>query len=263
MAIETPSPDLAPSRYRLACVVLAGGQSQRYGGNKLLSLHPVSQQPLIVHSTNALLGALTTKHNTLNPLQKLCMFTPVVVTGKWHDSVSVALQSLPLDVTYNPQWQEGIGASIRCGIHRINQLACAEAVGPTHVLITLGDLALMQSDDYQRLITTSQHHPEHIVCSRWHNAVTGNSTAIKQDREHGNVKVPECIKAQVGAAVPAIFPIQDCDQLLELTGDVGAKPVITKAKANDRVCQVPMPHARYDIDTPEDWDQFRTAADGR
>lgn len=56
---------------------------------------------------------------------------------------------------------------------------------------------------------------------------------------------------------PVIFPKQDFPTLLTLSGDQGARDIL-KANAH-RVQHVPLPaqHALTDLDTPEDWENWR------
>ena len=249
--------------YRLAFVLLAGGQSSRYAGNKLLSEHPVTKLPLVQHSANEVIRArdaigATSKH-------------PVtVVVGKWHDSVSsqldeafCGLTETSIEVIHNKQWEEGIASSIRSGLTHVLNLALRPKTAPqtfslatsslatpalpntkpSHVLFTLADLPSLNTQDLIRLIDASKAYPNHIVCSEW-----------QMHREKDGQKDGE---PNSRLTVPAIFPEAMFSELLALQGDTGAKRIIKKYAKLGKVTAVSIPNARFDIDTPQDWDKIK------
>ncbi len=79
-------------------------------------------------------------------------------------------------------------------------------------------------------------NPNHIVCSEWQKQGENNSRLT----------------------VPAIFPEAVFSELLALSGDMGAKPVIKKYAKLGRVTAVSIPNAQFDIDTPQDWDKLKS-----
>lgn len=204
--------------YSVALVLLAGGQSSRFGGNKLLSEHPKSKVPLIQHS----LGEVVSARDEVSPTHE----QPItVVTGKWHNSVNKLLANYCVSVVHNTAWEEGIASSIRAGVYHVLNMS------PSHVLFTLADLPCLNSDDLVRLIEASKANPNKIVCSEW------------QVKGETNKRV----------TVPAIFPKAVFTELLALKGDTGAKLVIKKYAKQGKVIAVSTPNAQFDIDTPEDW----------
>jgi molybdenum cofactor cytidylyltransferase len=223
--------------YHLAGLLLAGGQSARYAGNKLLSQHPIANTSLVTYSAYQLKNALSDDTSRVLHHDEI-----VVVTGKWDKSVRDALSHLPVSVITNTNWQEGIAASIREGI---NYLAAGKPlvdiedkhsvafthseVVPSHILITLADLPKISSYDLRALIEASNANPSHVVCSEWLN--------------EGKTKL----------TVPAIFPADAFNDLMAISGDIGAKPVIMEYKKLGKLTAVPIPNAEFDIDTPQDW----------
>ena len=249
--------------YCLGFVLLAGGQSSRYDGNKLLSEHPITNLPLVQHSANEVIRArdaigATSKH-------------PVtVVVGKWHDSVSsqldeafCGLTETSIEVIHNKQWEEGIASSIRSGLTHVLNLALRPKTAPqtfslatsllatpalpntkpSHVLFTLADLPSLNTQDLIRLIDASKAYPNHIVCSEW-----------QMHREKDGQKDGE---PSSRLTVPAIFPEAMFSELLALQGDTGAKPIIKKYAKLGKVTAVSIPNARFDIDTPQDWEKIK------
>lgn len=231
--------------YRLGCILLAGGQSARFGGNKLVSVHPVSNKPLVAHSAQQLveLPSVTNSYATLATHTDAIHYLPqsVVVTGKWDLSVREALAHVPVSLVTNSLWQEGIASSIREGVKHLlgNASPRLEAgkVNPSHILITLADLPRLTAHDLANLVAASNANPTHIVCSEWSDDGSGASS----------------ISTKTKLTVPAIFPATAFKALLALTGDVGAKPVINDYKKLGKVTAVSIPNAQFDIDTPQDW----------
>lgn len=194
---------------KLAAVILAGGKSTRYQGNKLLSLHP-SGQTLIEY--------------VLAQYTPLCDFSPVVVTGCYHDEISARLAHKHCVVVYNPHWPQGMGKSIARGI-------CALQRGvvhgePSHVIIGTGDMPTITTQSLAALVLQANKTPKQRIASE----VLGRRMS------------------------PAIFPLADFTALAELTQDKGATALLQSAS----ICTgVPHAEAQWDIDMPDDWSIMR------
>ena len=81
-------------------ILLAAGQSQRFGSNKLL--HPVVENtPMLMVSAKKLANVLPAS---------------IVVINKQLESFSEKLQELGLQVVINEQAEQGMGSSIACGV---------------------------------------------------------------------------------------------------------------------------------------------------
>ena len=211
---------------KVASILLAGGESKRYGGNKLLSPHH-NGLPLIQYA--------------LQQLHGLNLAGTYVVTGRWHSDVvdvgdiitaSAAQDSNSTKVCYNPLWREGIASSIRCGLQAIDNEY-------THVLVHLADLASVTTATLQALLNEIPSNPNHIIYSQWH----------KRDLEE---------KVKIKATVPAIFPKAAFESLLALSGDKGAKKVIEDWKDKGQAIGVNHPESAFDIDAPSDWNAYRS-----
>lgn len=86
---------------RLAAIVLAAGQSERFGGqNKLCA--PLGDTPLVRRVTATVLDA--------------GIGEVVVVTGNDSAQVEQALEGLAVRFVYNSDWKSGMGTSIAAGI---------------------------------------------------------------------------------------------------------------------------------------------------
>ncbi len=88
----------------IAAVVLAAGESRRFGSPKqLLDWHG---KPLIRHVVQKALQA---------ELDRV-----VVVCGAEIDTIRQALADLPVEIVYNSDWQQGQGTSVKVGAESVN-----------------------------------------------------------------------------------------------------------------------------------------------
>lgn len=195
----------------IRALVLAGGAGQRYGGNKLLSAHP---------DGGTLLGHVI---SAISPLTD----GTLVVTGRWHRLLAPELERLPVSQVYNPEWQQGIGHSIACGISQIRAI-CPDT---THILICVGDTPAVSQASLSALCEAAKAHRTMIIAS----------------------------DAQAFIGVPAIFPATCFNALCQLTGDRGANALIQQHLNNAATgcITVTHPEATWDIDRPCDWHRFR------
>jgi molybdenum cofactor cytidylyltransferase len=183
----------------LHIVVLAAGASTRLGQPKQvvqIAGRPALQR--VVSNAIAVAGSAVT-----------------VVLGAQAAEITRMLQHSSASVLINRQWEEGISASIRCGINSLSP-------GCDAVLLLLGDQVAVTASDLKRLIA----------------AWNGQDTVLAASVYSG----------QLG--VPAIFPRWCFTELMQLHGDQGAKAIITRH--GSRLIHVPMPNAAYDLDTPDD-----------
>lgn len=183
----------------LHVLVLAAGASTRMGQAK--QLVPIAGRPAlqqVVANAIAVAGSAVT-----------------VVLGAHAAEVTRLLQHSAATVIVNRHWEEGIAASIRCGISSLS-------AGCDAVLLLLGDQVAVSAPDLRRLIAA------------WNGADTVLAASV--------------YSGQLG--VPAIFPRWSFSELLQLRGDQGAKAIINRY--HSRLAHVPMPNAAFDLDTPED-----------
>lgn len=182
-------------------LILAAGGSTRFGRPKqLISMHGV---PLI-------------RRVTLVALRSPCSRI-VVVVGAYRDKVIDVIADLDVSHVANPQWQEGIGSSVRSGVAHI--LTCAPA--SRAILILPVDQVQIGAPHLTSLIEAFWRHGK-IIASQYNHTL----------------------------GVPVLFPHWCFKELLCLSGDSGAKALLTKYP--QQVFPFPCPEAAYDVDTPED-----------
>jgi len=184
------------TRAPLAGVILAAGPSVRLG------------QPKQLVSVGGI--ALVTRIARI--AVPVCPAGVVVVTGAHHEQLADVLAGEAVRVVRNPEWHDGLSASIRRGV-------AAAGAGP--VMILLADQAAVTGDDLAALLSSWRQYPGRIAASRYGGAL----------------------------GVPAIFPPACRDALQQLDGDRGAKSLLAEST---EISAVDMPNAAFDLDTPED-----------
>ncbi len=192
----------APHAPRIASVILAAGQSRRMGKtNKLLVT--IDGKPMVRWAVEAALASTA---------------TPVfVVLGHQAEEVREALDGVDVTFVDNPEFADGISASVRRGV----------AALPPDVdgaVVILGDMPKVGSALIDRLVAA-------------YNPVEGRALCIPTWRgKRGN---------------PVLIGKQFFAEVQDLSGDVGARPLISQYP--ELTCEVDMDDdaALVDIDTPE------------
>ncbi len=194
---------------KLAAVLLAAGGSSRMGHPK--QLFRIEDESLVTRMARRLID--------LGP------GSVMVVTGSVRQAVNDQLSGLPLQIVYNPRWQEGMASSLAAGVKNLPP----EIDG---LLIMLCDQWRVGLADLQELVRAWTTDISHIAAASWH--------------EEGQQVI----------GPPAIFPSSLFEELTALKGDRGARLVIEK----HRKCAtfVAMNNARFDLDKPADLEEFLT-----
>ena len=115
--------------FRIGALILAAGQSSRFGRNKLLE--PLAGRPMVRHVAEA---ALT---SPLDPV--------LVVTGNESAKVRATLADLPLGFCDNSNFSAGLSTSLKCGLKQIPP----DCDG---VMVLLGDMPGVDAALISRLV---------------------------------------------------------------------------------------------------------------
>jgi molybdenum cofactor cytidylyltransferase len=189
-----------------AAIVLAAGASTRLGQPK--QLIPIEGETLL-HRTARL------------AIEAQC--SPVyVVLGFEADKMSPELAGLTVETVLHPDWQQGMGSSLRAGM--------------------------------QALLRT-QPHPHAVlllVCDQPRLSLQHIRALLKQhtmDAPDGKVAITASYYAQRNG-VPAVFSACLFSDLLAISGDRGARDLIGARAAQVR--GIPWPIGELDLDRPED-----------
>ncbi|AHM58510.1 4-diphosphocytidyl-2c-methyl-d-erythritol synthase [Flammeovirgaceae bacterium 311] len=186
---------------KVCALLLAAGASSRLGRPKQL-LEKEGRSLLQLSIETALVAELD----------------PVfVVLGAREAEIRAQIRQQPVQLIYNPDWQEGIGSSIREGIKHI-----MEAGSYSAVVIMLCDQLLISAAHLQSLVKAYQQQQIPVVATSY------------QDQ----------------AGVPALFDQSFFPHLKQLSGDTGARKLISQHR--DKVQLIQYEAAGVDIDTAED-----------
>ena len=144
-----------------------------------------------------------------------------VVTGPDVEPIQAALAGIEVQIAVNPAPEEGQAGSVRTGIAALP--ASVDAV-----LIALGDQPLLAPAIIPALLAARRTTPKLIVAPRYRDG-QGNPVVFKRE----------------------IFP-----ELLRLTGDQGARPIIQTEPARVEWVELDLPMPP-DVDTPDDYEKIR------
>ncbi|HEY2582613.1 MAG TPA: nucleotidyltransferase family protein [Mucilaginibacter sp.] len=190
-------------------IILAAGSSSRLGKPK---------QNLIYRGQTLLQRAIETAVNSV------CK--PVfVVLGANESIIKPTITDMPVNIIYNPDWQEGMASSIRLGIKQIQK----SEPDVTSVILMLCDQPFVDINILDSLIETKTNNKAGIVGCAYNNTI----------------------------GAPVLFDASYFDDLLSLKGQEGAKKLLSKYQ--DKIVPVPFPLGCIDIDTVEDYEKVKNS----
>jgi molybdenum cofactor cytidylyltransferase len=191
----------------VGAIILAAGGSSRFGQAKqLLSFQ----------------GESLVRRAVRTALEAGCASVTVVVGGA-RDRIETELRETPAVIVENPEWQRGLGTSIRCGLR--------------HLLSSRPEL------DAVVLLACDQPFVDASVI-----------TLLIAQRENSRKPIVACNYANT-LGIPALFDRSCFESLLALPDDSGAKALIESR--SDDVAQIEFEKGAIDIDTPADFERIR------
>jgi molybdenum cofactor cytidylyltransferase len=194
-------PSSAP--FRFGAVILAAGASTRMGTPK--QLLELEGKPLLVRAVEAALASPA--------------WPVVVVLGAHAEKIRPTLARLPVLMTENAAWAEGMAASIRAGVTTLQQFS-------RHLdaaLVALCDQPAFSAETITRLLEAQRATGRSIVAAHY----SGRNGA------------------------PALFLREHFSTLTGLTGEEGARTLLN---GDPRlVAGVDLPALAVDLDTPADF----------
>lgn len=194
----------------VAAIILAAGASSRMGRPK--QVLPFGGSTLLRWVAEQAVAAAVSR--------------VFVILGAHAAVVEPALDGLPVETVWNPDWEEGQGASVRTGVRYL--LDRAPETGA--VLFLLGDQPFVTSASIDRLILTHRRTGAPLVAS-----------------EQGDGRL----------GVPALFAAAFFGELARLEGDVGARHLLRVHE--EEAVGLSLPGADLDVDTPADYERLVAA----
>ncbi len=189
-----------------AIVILAAGSSSRMGSSK--QLLPIEDETLLLRTSKA---AIETEINNI-----------VVVLGSNEIEHRRVLQKYNIKVVFNPDWENGIGSSLKTGLTFVLNVD-SKLKG---ILILVCDQPYLTPKHLLNLITKHHQSQKPIVASSYSDT----------------------------AGVPVFFEQRYFRMILQLNDEQGAKTLIFENMHDAEVIDFQQGH--IDLDTPEDYQSF-------
>jgi molybdenum cofactor cytidylyltransferase len=183
-------------------IILAAGSSSRLG---------TAKQNLIYKDETLLQRAIKAAQGT-------GCYPIIVVLGANIEVIIPTVESLPVTIIYNDDWQQGMSSSIRLGISELQR----SPAKISSVILMLCDQPFVNTDLLNQLILSATKNS--IVVCAYNN----------------------------GIGPPVFFDGYYFPELLLLQGNDGAKEVILKHE--DHITTIPFPFGNIDIDTMDDFE---------
>ena len=147
-----------------------------------------------------------------------------VVAGEERDLIERELRETPAVLVENPDWQRGLGSSIRCGLSHL----LSSRPGCDAVVLVACDQPFVDASLIKSLIAQQEASGKPIVASSYADTL----------------------------GVPALFARACFESLLALPDDSGAKALIESRSAD--VAQIEFEQGALDIDTPADFERIKS-----
>jgi molybdenum cofactor cytidylyltransferase len=186
----------------ISAILLAAGESNRMGQPK--QLMPFGQSTIL--------------EGTIDNILNSAVSETIVVLGYREEEVQKTIARKPVKIAINPDYQQGMSASIIAGLKQIDKRARA-------VLIALGDQPFVNSQTINNLV-------EAFIANKG-----GIIIPVYQGRR-GN---------------PVIFAIKYTGELLNLKGDVGGREIVKRHPDDVLEVEVNCEGIVLDIDTMENY----------
>lgn len=188
----------------ITAMVLAAGSSSRMGRSK--QLLEIDGEKLLIRTLRTVTSSKVS--NTL------------VVLGADEERHRGLASSMDVCIIHNPDWNRGMGSSIKAGLNWI-----ISHKNPDAVIILVCDQPLLSADVINQLIDTHNTSGKAVIASEY-SGVTG---------------------------VPALFHRSYFNKLAGLSDEAGARKLIA---GNPEVAFVSFPGGEIDLDTIDDYEAF-------
>lgn len=165
------------------------------------------------------LGGIGVLERVVSVLSQSSVQKIFVVTGKDHNAVASLLFQYEVELVRNENWQDGMGRSLAIGVGLVEEGTF------NGILVCLGDLPYLTVHTIEKVLS------------------------VFREKGGGRIVVPEYRGLR---GHPVVFPISFRSQLLELTGDQGAKEILKSAVPDLEVVEVFSPEIFKDIDSRAD-----------
>lgn len=146
-----------------------------------------------------------------------CADEVVVVTGEDSERVEACLSGLPVRLLWNPNHAQGLSTSLKTGVSALPD-------GIRAVVVCLGDMPRVRADHIDSLVRAFLADPEGSIFVPIWGGRRGN---------------------------PVLWTVDLLPEIGTLTGDVGAKVLMSRHATKVREVPMDTPGVLTDVDTPE------------
>jgi molybdenum cofactor cytidylyltransferase len=202
-----------------AAIILAAGSSSRMGAGRHKLLLPLGNKPVLAHVVTATLASWARPIVLVLGHQVEQVRTQIAIFADFPEVISIE----------NPHYLQGMSTSLRAGLQTLIQSENTHGQAfhsLDGVIILLGDQPLLTSQSIDALITCKQTTGKRIVAPLY-NGKRGN---------------------------PVLFDASLFPELLEISGDEGARSVIERHKQEIATIELSDAVANYDVDT---WEAYQ------
>ena len=213
-------------RVRVAGIVLAAGSSSRMGPERNKLVEPIAGRPLVAWPVDALLEA------GVDPV--------LVVTGYEAERVRSALGGKDCRFVHNEAGSEGMGSSLARGMRELLALwPPLEAV-----LVCVGDLPGLRAKHVTTVIEAALEARVAPDANDERSTIPPTALVVPT---HANRR-----------GHPVLFGSRYFADLARVTGDEGARSILTQNKHSVKPIELDTPAILADIDTPADLAEARS-----
>lgn len=191
---------------QIAVIILAAGASSRLGQSK--QLLKVDGQTLLQRTVQAAANA--------------GIKNSFVVLGANAEEHKKTIAQFPVSVVQNPDWANGMGSSLKCGLKSVIE----KLPDTTAVLVLVCDQPFLTAAHLTKMIDAFEHTDAEIITSVYRGT----------------------------RGVPALFQKNLFGKLLALGDEQGARKIIESHQGP--VQAIEFPKGEIDLDTPEDLENF-------
>lgn len=152
----------------------------------------------------------------------------VTVLGANKELIKKELSKVPITIIDNPQWEKGMSSSIKMGLAGTYMtLKEIDAI----IFLTV-DMPFVSANLINEMIKKATENKEISIVACQYENQKGTSTL----------------------GIPVLFKRDLFNDLLELTGDEGAKKIVLKNK--DKTALIDFPEGKIDLDTIDEYRNF-------
>ena len=191
----------------IGVVILAAGESKRMGVPK--QILPIFGIPMLKYLVDEVLD--TEAH-------------PVtVVVGANKTKIVPLLENIPIGIIDNPDWQKGMGSSIKMGLVGSYLIT----IGFDGLIFMTSDMPFVNAEVINKLIKTAREFPDKTIIASKYAGTLG---------------------------IPVLYKKERFEDILDMKPEHGAKQVFNKYP--DEIVPVEFDLGAIDLDTKEDYYNF-------